>query len=86
MGDLLPRGIDDALKAQLQENTRLNGRSLSDEAIDQLRKSLASGDLTGDTTGKRLRANLGDERLEEAEIAAIAAYRHQPDRAPPRFE
>jgi hypothetical protein len=35
-GDLLLRGIDDALKAQLQENARLNGRSLSDEAIDQL--------------------------------------------------
>ena len=35
-GDLLLRGIDDALKEQLQENARLNGRSLSDEAIDQL--------------------------------------------------
>jgi plasmid stability protein len=44
VGDLSQRGIDDALKAQLQENARLNGRSLSDEAIDQLRKSLASRD------------------------------------------
>jgi hypothetical protein len=41
---------------------------------------------TGDTAGKRLRAILGDERLEEAEIEAIATFRHQPDGAPPRFE
>jgi hypothetical protein len=86
MGDLLLRGIDDALKTRLQENARLSGRSLSEEAIEQLRKALVNERQASETAGKRLRAVLGSERLEDAEIDAIAAFRRQSDRAPPRFE
>jgi plasmid stability protein len=86
MGDLLLRGIDDALKTRLQENARLSGRSLSEEAIEQLRKALVNEREATETAGKRLRAVLGSERFEDAEIDAIAVFRRQPDRPPPRFE
>jgi plasmid stability protein len=86
MGDLLLRGVDDALKTRLHESAVRNGRSLSDEAIEQLRKALVMEREATEMAGKRLRAVLGSEKFEDAEIDAIAAFRRQPDRPPPRFE
>jgi len=85
MGDLLLRGIDDALKVELQESARRNGRSLSDEAIVQIRAALERDQHRRKTAGQRLRAVLGDVRFEEDELRAIDAFRKQPDRAPPDF-
>lgn len=42
MGDLLIRNIPDAMKAELEQRARQNGRSLSDEAKVQIRRSLAT--------------------------------------------
>ncbi|EJK82822.1 plasmid stabilization protein [Agrobacterium sp. SHOUNA12C] len=86
MSDLLLRGMDEALKKQLQANANRHGRSLSDEAIDLLRQSLGRQLNSGTSAGQRLRAILGKEKLTEDEIEAIAAFRHAPDREPPRFE
>ena len=85
MGDLLLRGIDDALKVELQESARRNGRSLSDEAIVQIRSALERTQQRGQTAGQRLRAVLGDAKFEDDELRAIDAFRMQPDRAPPDF-
>ena len=85
MGDLLLRGIDDALKVELQESARRNGRSLSDEAIVQIRSALERTKQRGQTAGQRLRAVLGDAKFEDDELRAIDAFRRQPDRAPPDF-
>ncbi|MDE1995250.1 MAG: plasmid stabilization protein [Rhizobiaceae bacterium] len=86
MGDLLLRGIDDALKKQLQENALRNGRSLSDEAIDLLRQSLSQRHGASHSAGQRLRVILGAEKLTEKELQAIAEFRRESDREPPRFE
>ncbi|MFT4184248.1 MAG: plasmid stabilization protein [Rhizobium sp.] len=86
MGDLLLRGIDELLKKQLQANASRHGRSLSEEAIDLLRQSLGRQQNAGATAGQRLRAVLGKETLTQDEIDALAAFRHAPDREPPRFE
>lgn len=86
MGDLLLRGIDESLKKQLQANASRHGRSLSEEAIDLLRQSLGRQQNVGATAGQRLRAVLGGEKLTQDEVDAIAAFRHAPDRGPPRFE
>ena len=85
MGDLLLRGIDDALKIELQESARRNGRSLSDEAIVQIRAALEREQHSGQTAGQRLRAVLGDAQFEDDELRAIDAFRKQRDRAPPDF-
>lgn len=85
MGDLLLRGIDDALKVELQESARRNGRSLSDEAIVQIRAALEREQRSGQTAGQRLRAVLGDAKFEDEELRAIDAFRNQRDRAPPDF-
>jgi plasmid stability protein len=85
MGDLLLRGIDDALKVELQESARRNGRSLSDEAIVQIRSALEREQRGAQTAGQRLRAVLGDAQFEDDELRAIDAFRKQPDRAPPDF-
>jgi plasmid stability protein len=85
MGDLLLRGIDDALKVELQESARRNGRSLSDEAIVQIRAALEREQHNGKTAGQRLRAVLGDAKFEDDELSAIDAFRKQPDRIPPDF-
>lgn len=42
MGDLLIRNIPDALKAELEQRARQSGRSLSEEAKVQIRRSLTS--------------------------------------------
>ncbi len=86
MGDLLLRGIDESLKKQLQANANRHGRSLSDEAIDLLRQSLGRQQDLNSSAGQRLRSILGEEKLSEEEIDTISAFRHAPDREPPRFE
>lgn len=87
MGDLLLRGIDDALKVELQESARRNGRSLSDEAIVQIRSALEREQRQdGQTAGQRLRAVLNDMKFEDDELNAIDAFRKQPDRLPPDFK
>ncbi len=86
MGDLLLRGIDDALKRQLQESAIRNGRSLSDEAIEQLRRSLGRKAEDHKPAGARLRLILGEESFSDDELGAIADFRRQPDRDPPRFD
>ncbi|WP_275788041.1 FitA-like ribbon-helix-helix domain-containing protein [Pararhizobium gei] len=85
MGDLLVRGVDDALKVELQESARRNGRSLSDEAIAQIRLALARNNGQGTTAGQRLKSLLGSERFSEAELDEIEKVRKQPDRMPPDF-
>ncbi|WFU09346.1 plasmid stabilization protein [Rhizobium sp. CB3090] len=86
MGDLLLRGVDEALKKQLQANASRHGRSLSEEAIALLRQSLGRQQDLNSSAGLRLRAVLGAEKLSEEEIEAINAFRHAPDREPPHFE
>lgn len=85
MGDLLLRGIDDALKVELQESARRNGRSLSDEAIVQIRAALEREQRGAQTAGQRLRAVLGEAEFADEELRAIDAFRRHPDRAPPDF-
>lgn len=69
MGNLLIRNLDDGLKSQLQDSARLNGRSLSEEAIVLLRRSLAAmTDDKGSSAGERLRAILGDVYWTEEEL------------------
>ncbi|ANM08893.1 MULTISPECIES: FitA-like ribbon-helix-helix domain-containing protein [unclassified Rhizobium] len=85
MGDLLIRDVPEAMKRQLQESAQRNGRSLSEEAIEILRRQIAA-ERSGVSAGQRLRALMGDERLSDDEVDAIAASRHEPDREPPRFD
>ncbi|WP_426124570.1 FitA-like ribbon-helix-helix domain-containing protein [Pararhizobium sp. PWRC1-1] len=85
MGDLLLRGIDDALKVELQESARRNGRSLSDEAIVQIRAALEREQRGAQTAGQRLRAVLGEAEFADGELRAIDAFRRQSDRLPPDF-
>ncbi|MCC6204182.1 MAG: TraY domain-containing protein [Hyphomicrobiales bacterium] len=42
MGDILIRGVSEAMKTSLSERAARNGRSLSEEAKIRLRKSLES--------------------------------------------
>ncbi|MBY3180919.1 plasmid stabilization protein [Rhizobium leguminosarum bv. viciae 248] len=85
MGDLLIRDVPDAMKRQLQESAQRNGRSLSEEAIEIMRRQIAA-QRSGASAGQRLRSLMGDERLSEDEVEAIAASRHERDREPPRFD
>ncbi len=85
MGDLLIRGLDDELKAQLQERAIRNGRSLSQEAVELLRSQIVR-EQSLVPAGNRLYALLGDERLTEDEVEMFSELRHQADRAPPNFE
>ncbi|MBX5160907.1 MULTISPECIES: plasmid stabilization protein [Rhizobium] len=85
MGDLLIRDVPDVMKRQLQESAQRNGRSLSEEAIEILRRQIAA-ERSGVSAGQRLRSLMGDERLREDEVEAIAASRHERDREPPRFD
>ncbi|MBP1841924.1 plasmid stability protein [Rhizobium petrolearium] len=86
MGDLLIRNLDDALKQELQERARESGRSLSEEAIVLLRRSLSTPDEDRRPAGEWLRGLLGDAMWTEEELAAIEAARHEPDREPPKFD
>ncbi|MGR9134070.1 FitA-like ribbon-helix-helix domain-containing protein [Rhizobium leguminosarum] len=85
MGDLLIRDVPDAMKLQLQESAQRNGRSLSEEAIEIMRRQIAV-ERSGASGGQRLRSLMSDERLSEDEVEAIAASRHERDREPPRFD
>lgn len=85
MGDLLLRGIEDALKVELQESARRNGRSLSDEAITHIRSALSKKQRSAQTAGARLRFALGEVRLEDNEVEMINSIRKHSDRQPPDF-
>ncbi|OWV79029.1 plasmid stabilization protein [Rhizobium sp. R634] len=85
MGDLLIRDVPEAMKRQLQESAQRNGRSLSEEAIEIIRRQIAV-ERSGASAGQRLRSLIGEERLSEDEVEAIAAARHERDREPPRFD
>ncbi|MBB4238826.1 FitA-like ribbon-helix-helix domain-containing protein [Rhizobium esperanzae] len=85
MGDLLIRDVPDAMKRQLQESAQRNGRSLSEEAIEIIRRQIAA-ERSGAPAGQRLRSLMGVERLSDDEVEAIAASRHERDREPPRFD
>ncbi len=86
MGDLLLRGVDDALKMELQKSARRNGRSLSEEAIVNIQRALSLESSQPQTAGSRLRTIVGDQRFSSDELEAIAAFRKEPDRPPPNFE
>jgi plasmid stability protein len=85
VGDLLIRNLDDALKRELQERARANGRSLSDEAIMRLRKSLGTADQQNRLAGEWLRSLLSEDAWSDDELADIEAARREPDREPPAF-
>lgn len=85
MGDLLIRNLDDSLKRELQERARQSGRSLSDEVMTHLRRSLSISETSSQPAGDWLRGLLGAERWSDEELAAIEARRHEPDREPPGF-
>ncbi|MGM4908140.1 FitA-like ribbon-helix-helix domain-containing protein [Hyphomicrobiales bacterium] len=85
MGDLLIRNLDDALKHELQNRARENGRSLSEEAIIHLRRSLSTLREDRQPAGEWLRGLLGAERWTDDELSAIETARHEADRAPPKF-
>ncbi|PCK80564.1 FitA-like ribbon-helix-helix domain-containing protein [Rhizobium sophoriradicis] len=85
MGDLLIRDVPDAMKRQLQESAQRNGRSLSEEAIEIIRRQIAV-ERSGASAGQRLRSLMSDEKLSDEEVEAIAASRHEHDREPPRFD
>ncbi|MBB4506199.1 plasmid stabilization protein [Rhizobium johnstonii] len=85
MGDLLIRDVPDAMKRQLQESAQRNGRSLSEEAIEIMRRQIAV-ERSRASAGQRLRSLMSEERLSEDEVEAIAASRHERDREPPRFD
>jgi len=86
MGDLLIRNIDSALKEQLNDSAHVNGRSLSDEAIARLKQSIAGDGVPKQLAGQRLRAIVDGFVPTDEEREAIAASRHEVDRAPPSFE
>jgi hypothetical protein len=73
------------MKRQLQESAQRNGRSLSEEAIEIMRRQIAV-ERSRDSAGQRLRSLMSEERLSEDEVEAIAASRHERDREPPRFD
>ncbi|MGO4438700.1 FitA-like ribbon-helix-helix domain-containing protein [Rhizobium sp. RAF56] len=85
MGDLLIRDIPDAMKRELQVSAQRNGRSLSEEAIEIMRRQIA-GERANTVAGQRLRALIGEERLSDNEIEAVAVSRRETDRDPPRFD
>ncbi|WP_064711750.1 FitA-like ribbon-helix-helix domain-containing protein [Rhizobium bangladeshense] len=85
MGDLLIRDVPEAMKRQLQESAQRNGRSLSEEAIEIIRRQIAA-ERSGAPAGRRLRSLMGEERLSDDEVEAIAASRHERDREPPNFD
>lgn len=85
MGDMLIRGIDEELKRNLEEQARRNRRSLSEEAILQIRKGLAHEQASTERAGDRLRALVQGSYFTDAELAAIEASRKETDREPPDF-
>ncbi|WP_409527248.1 FitA-like ribbon-helix-helix domain-containing protein [Rhizobium lentis] len=82
---MLIRDVPEAMKRQLQESAQRNGRSLSEEAIEIIRRQIAAG-RSGASAGQRLRSLMSDERLTDEGVESIAASRHEPDREPPHFD
>jgi antitoxin FitA len=86
MGDLLIRNLDDALKRELQDRAKQNGRSLSEEAVALLRGSLGGSSAADQQpAGTWLKGLLGEAWFSEDEIAAVDAARREPNREPPNF-
>jgi antitoxin FitA len=85
MGDMLIRGIDDPLKQQLAESAKRNHRSLSEEAIELIRRGIILQHSEKQRPGDQLRALVGQSYFSEEEFSAIAASRSEPDRPPPDF-
>jgi plasmid stability protein len=83
MGDMLIRGIDEELKRSLEEHARRNRRSLSEEAIFQIRSGLAQEQACNRKAGDVLRALVQDNFFTDDELAAIEASRKEADREPP---
>ncbi|WP_163266001.1 FitA-like ribbon-helix-helix domain-containing protein [Chelativorans alearense] len=83
MGDMLVRGIDAELKRRLEEGARQHKRSLSQEAIDLMRKGLTAEKRGDRNFADRLRAEMRDGFFTDEELAAIRASRKEPDRNPP---
>jgi plasmid stability protein len=71
MGDLLLRGIDDALRRELQERAKHNGRSLSEEAMSHLRRSLSTSGSGNQSAGEWLRDIMSNDGPSEATRAVI---------------
>ena len=85
MGDLLIRGIDEELKRNLEEHARRSRRSLSEEAIFQIRSGLAHEQAGNRKAGDVLRSLVQDKFFTDDELAAIEASRKEADRGPPDF-
>jgi antitoxin FitA len=85
MGDMLIRGIDEELKRSLEEHARRNRRSLSEEAIFQIRSGLAHDQASNRRAGDVLRALAQDNFFTDDELAAIDGSRKGADREPPDF-
>jgi hypothetical protein len=85
MGDMLIRGVDEELKRSLEEHARRNRRSLSEEAIVQIRSGLAHELASNRRAGDVLRALVRDNFFTDEELAAINASRKEADREPPDF-
>lgn len=86
MSDLLVRNISDGLKRLLAETARKRGTSLSEEALLQLQKGLATPEQENSRAGDHLRSLIGNVYFQESEIAAIEKFRRQADRKPPEFD
>ena len=85
MGDMLIRGIDDELKKSLEEQARRNRRSLSEEAISQMRNGLANAQAHSKRPGDLLRSLVQGTYFSDEELAAIEVSRKEADRDPPDF-
>ncbi|WP_237684041.1 FitA-like ribbon-helix-helix domain-containing protein [Pseudaminobacter soli (ex Zhang et al. 2022)] len=82
---MLIRDLDPELKRQIEERSRRNRRSLSEEAIDLIRRGILVDQKGAARLGDRLRAIIGDVHFTDEELDAIAASRAEPDREPPSF-
>ncbi|CAG1009657.1 hypothetical protein RHIZO_03656 [Rhizobiaceae bacterium] len=75
MGDMLIRGIPDALKTELEDAARQEGLSLSSRAIDLLRKGLLfekeAAARPRESAWRVLRAIFEEEGAIEDEFAAL---------------
>ena len=69
----------------LMRHRGLSRQAAQQEAIAMLRRAAAVEQATMERPGDRLRALVGDAYFTNEEIEAIAASRHEPDRALPSF-
>lgn len=86
MGQVLVRNVDDALKEQLKERARENGRSLESEIRERLRASIGLSDSPSsngpDHTTRMTVSEIADQfrgvGFDAEEVSAIAALRREP--------